>query len=133
MRIISAVLLAAMCAFPASAKSYRISIGANVPVECELRTDGSLLEVAPDVYRIARVDQFCNTGFTLEVQHAALADPAVASFRGFQSAVESGSTTLISAGRPVNSGADLFLMTGSADDAMTFAQTMVLLVSPIGV
>lgn len=133
MRVVFALLFAALCAFPAHAKSYRISVGANVPVECELQTTASMFEVAPDTYRIARVDQFCNTGFRLEVHHAPLAAPAIASFRGIHAAVENGNTTLISVGRPVNSGADLFLKTGSSDDAMTFAQTMVLLVSPTGV
>jgi hypothetical protein len=131
--ITSLAVAAAISAVPAGAKSYHIGVSAVVPVECELSTSGSLEAVGQSTYRVARVDQFCNTSFTLEVRNAPLAGSAVATFRGQSANVSAGSATLINGGRPVNDGADLFLSNASASDAQLFAQTLWLQVSPTGV
>jgi hypothetical protein len=129
----SLVAVAAVVAVPAQAKSYQIGISAVVPVECELTTSGTVEAVGATTYRIARVQQFCNSNYRLELRSAPLSTPSTATFRGEIADVTTGSATLVAAGRPVNSSAELFLTSVDPANAQLFAQTLWLQVSPTGV
>jgi hypothetical protein len=133
MRHFLGLLIACSIATPAFANSETIVITANVPTECQLTTTANFAEVGQGLYRIASVNQFCNTGYALTVQNAGLANPATVQFRGNSANVSSGMTQLISAGKPVNGASDLFLSTQNRADAENFAQTVYLSVTPTGV
>ena len=117
----------------AQAEQYRIRVNAVVPAECELSMSGGFQSLGNGLYRVARVQQFCNTGYQMTVSHSSLAAPALASFRGASAMVQGGEALLVGNGRPVDGGADLYLATARPEDAETFSQTVHLSVSATGV
>jgi hypothetical protein len=129
---LAATGISLMVAGTASAEEYEVRLSAYVPIECELSFDQSFAVITNGLFRIGRVDQFCNTGYEMTMSHATLEGDALARFRGDQAIVGAGQTVLLPAGRPVNSAADLFLEAASQADAELFASSLVLSVTPTG-
>ncbi len=127
-----ALILSGAAVPAAHAEEYKISIGAYVPVECEFSVSNSFVRLSAGQFRIATINQFCNTGYEMSISHAALNGSASARFRNDVARVGAGSTLLQNNGRPVNSAADLFLEANSDEDAVMFAQTLAVQVTPTG-
>lgn len=130
---IAVALTAGLSAVPADAEEYRIRVTATVPAECELSIVNRFQDLGSGRYRIARLDQFCNTGYQMTVSHAGLSAPAFASFRNSGATLQQGSGVLVADGGPVNGAADLFLDAATAADAEIFSQTLFLSVAGTGI
>lgn len=127
--LLSAALGASLSATAVHAEDYRIRMHGYVPIECEMSVSPDFVALAPGSYRIARVSQFCNSGYQLTMSHAALDNPLLASFRGETVTVTGTDNVLIADGRPVDSAADL-VVSGQLSDAMLLGSTVTLLVTP---
>lgn len=127
--LIAATLGASLPTAVAHAEDYRIRMHGFVPIECEMSVSPDFATLAPGSYRIARVSQFCNSGYQLTMTHAALDNPLLASFRGETVTVTGTDNVLVADGRPVDSSADL-IVSGQLSDAMLLGSTVTLQVTP---
>lgn len=137
LKLTSRSLLAVVATFAASvpasayASEARIAISAFVPLRCEMsfvpasNIDGTLSN-------IGIVQQYCNTRFQMRFSHAQLSPGAIIGL-GTTTAVANGNSTLIEPnGRPTIATSNLWIENNTVSDAQSFANSVVIEVTPMG-
>jgi hypothetical protein len=131
-----ALFTAGTAATPAFAESnsYEVQIRAHVPIECEADLSGSVNAVMPGSFVLGNISQFCNTPFQMSLMHKSLASPtAQLQFRNMVVPVGMGSTLIQPSAPATDGSAQLVLHGVDMAQAESFAASMVLSVTPLGV